>query len=79
MTLSPIASQRVALVARHHWQTPFALAIDGVAQQGLASRSHIRNFDDCLAFVDDLVHWAPRECGDSRLVTWTAITCKAAR
>lgn len=66
--MAPIVDKLVALVAEHHWQTRFSEAIDQAARQGVAHLAHIRSFDDYLRFIDEMVRWAPRECGDSQLV-----------
>jgi len=39
-----------------------------VALQNVPALATIRTLDDYLNFIDEMVGWAPRESGDSRLV-----------
>jgi len=66
--MHPITHRLAELVVAHGWAEPFQRALDLVASQRIDALSGIRSLEDYLAFVDDLVGWAPREAGDSRLV-----------
>jgi phosphatidylserine decarboxylase len=61
--------QRLAdLIEVHSWQAAFQRAIDNVAEQGVTQLADVRTVTDYLRYIDDMVQWAPRERGDSRLV-----------
>lgn len=66
--MHPIVKMLKRLVAQHGWAQPFQAALDAVASQRISALSSIRTLEDYLAYLNDMVHWAPRELGDSRLV-----------
>lgn len=63
-----ITSKLENLVVQHGWNRAFQSALDDVATQRIHALANLRTFNDYLAYVDDMVSWAPREIGDSRLV-----------
>lgn len=68
MTLQPIVQRLVSLIGEHGWGNHFKQALDNAAEQRVAQIENIRTLDDYLLYIDDMVRWAPREVGDSRLV-----------
>ena len=50
------------------WQTAFAGAIDDLKRHEIATPVHVKGLNQYLRFFDEMVHWTPRENGDSRLV-----------
>ena len=56
------------LIVEQGWQTAFDVAIADVKRQQVATLKHVHSLSDYLRFIDDMVCWAPREVGDSRLV-----------
>ena len=67
-TLEPIVQRLAELIQTNGWQDHFRRALACAAQQQVAQISHIRSLHDYLRYIDDMVRWAPRESGDSRLV-----------
>ena len=66
--MHPIVHRLSTLVDQHGWAQAFQASLDAVALQRIDALSGIRTFDDYLAYIDEMVCWAPRESGDSRLV-----------
>ncbi len=66
--MEPIVAKLVALIDQHGWTSHFQAAMKLAAAQNVPSVSKIRTLEDYLAHIDELVRWAPREAGDSRLV-----------
>ena len=66
--MEPIVQRLVALIEQHNWQEPFRQALNQAAAQQVAQIHQIHTLDDYLEYIDDMVRWAPREAGDSRLV-----------
>ena len=66
--MSPIVERLIALIEHHDWKARFDLALLHAAQHRVAAIAHLQTLDDYLIFVDEMVRWAPRESGDSRLV-----------
>ena len=66
--MTPIVKELSALILQHAWQTAFATAIDDVKRHRVAALAHINSLSDYLQFIDEMVRWAPRESGDSRMV-----------
>ena len=66
--MSPIVERLIALIEHHDWRARFDLALWHAAQHNVAAVAHLRTLDDYLVFIDEMVRWAPRESGDSRLV-----------
>jgi phosphatidylserine decarboxylase len=66
--VTPIVKKLRALILQHGWQTAFSCAIDDVKRHRVAALAHINSLSDYLQFIDDMVRWAPRESGDSRMV-----------
>lgn len=66
--MEPIVEQLRVLIKEHSWESHFQRALDHAAAQQVAQISHIRTLSDYLHYIDDMVRWAPREAGDSRLV-----------
>lgn len=63
-----IVDKLIALIKKNGWEEDFQTAIDNAGSHNVPSISHIRNLDDYLNYINDLVTWAPRELGDSRLI-----------
>lgn len=66
--MHPIVQKLVALIETHGWKNDFELAIRNAQAHDVPGIHDIQNLGDYLHFVDDLVVWAPRERGDSRLI-----------
>ena len=66
--MQPIVERLRALIDEHDWHAAFEAALTSAAAAQVPSVAGMRTVDDYLAFIDDLVRWAPREAGDSRLV-----------
>ena len=66
--MKPIVKKLRALILEQGWQTAFASAIDDVQLHKVPSLMRIQSLNDYLQFIDDMVHWAPRELTDSRMV-----------
>lgn len=63
-----IVKKLVTLIDTYGWRQDFEQAIRNAQAQNVPSLHDIQTLDDYLRYVDDLVMWAPRERGDSRLV-----------
>jgi len=63
-----IVEKLVNLIDRYGWQDDFEQAIQNAQAHDVPSIAHIQTLDDYLTYVDDLVHWAPRQDGDTRYV-----------
>lgn len=66
--MTPIVDRLLALIAKHGWGEHFRSAIEQVKTHEVSALSRIGTFDDYLRFIDEMVRWAPRECGDSMMV-----------
>ncbi len=66
--MHPIVEELVGLIDQHGWRNSFEAAIKNAAARDVPSIRRVRNVDDYLDYVNDLVTWAPREKGDSRLI-----------
>lgn len=66
--MHPIVQRLAELVEEQGWQDAFASALSDVRQRDLPQLGHLHTLDDYLLHIDDMVRWAPREAGDSRLV-----------
>ncbi len=66
--MHPIVQRLAALVVEHGWHAAFDAALADVAAQRVPQLAHLRSLGDYLGHIDDMVRWAPREAGDSRLV-----------
>jgi phosphatidylserine decarboxylase len=66
--MHPIVQRLADLVVAHRWEAAFASALQDVARQNIPALANIRSLADYLHYIDDMVVWAPRESGDSRLV-----------
>ena len=66
--MHPIVQRLSELVATHGWEASFKSALQDVARQKVAALATIQTLDDYLNYIDEMVVWAPRESGDSRLV-----------
>lgn len=66
--MEPIVKKLRALILEQGWQTAFASAIDDVQLHKVPSLMRIQSLNDYLQFIDDMVHWAPCELTDSRMV-----------
>ena len=62
---TPAVAALVALMEEHRWHELFKQAVDQVIAHGIPDLASIRTLDDYLAFLDDMVGWAPREHHDS--------------
>lgn len=63
-----IVQQLRALIDTHGWENDFELAIRSAQARDVPGIHEIQSVDDYLGYVNDLVTWAPRERGDSRLM-----------
>lgn len=63
-----IVAKLKTLIDTNGWRPNFEVAIRNAQACKVRSVQDIQTVDDYLAYVDDLVTWAPRERGDSRLV-----------
>ena len=64
-----IVEELVELIERHHWRDDFNEAIQMAQSYQVPSIEHIKELDDYLKYINDLVTWAPTETrGDPRLV-----------
>ena len=66
--MHPIVQRLSELVVTQGWEAPFKSALQDVAQQNVPALAALQTFDDYLNYLDEMVGWAPRESGDSRLV-----------
>ena len=66
--MHPIVQRLSELVVTQGWEAPFKSALQDVARQDIPALAAIKTFDDYLKYIDEMVGWAPRESGDSRLV-----------
>lgn len=66
--MESIVTELATLIEKHGWRERFQQAVDSAASHEVASIAHVRTTDDYLTHIDELVRWAPREAGDSRLV-----------
>ena len=66
--MEAIVARLVSLIDQHGWRPRFEEAMESAASQDVASINGIRTVDDYLMHIDELVRWAPREFGDSRMV-----------
>jgi phosphatidylserine decarboxylase len=66
--MHPIVERLARLVEKNGWQKAFNSALNGVAEQNVTALARVKTLDDYLHYIDDMVHWAPRESGDSLLV-----------
>jgi phosphatidylserine decarboxylase len=57
-----------SLIETHGWADDFELAIRNAQDHDVPGIKDIQSLDDYLGYIDELVTWAPRERGDSRLV-----------
>ena len=62
---TPAVAALVALIEQHRWHGLFVQAVDQVAAHEIPELASIRTLDGYLAFLDDMVTWAPREHHDS--------------
>ena len=63
-----IVQKLVDLIEANGWQSDFETAIQNAEARNVVGISDVRSLDDYLNYVNDLVTWAPRQQGDSRLV-----------
>lgn len=63
-----IVEKLAELIVNHGWQMAFEDALHAVAAQNVPQMAPIKSLDDYLRYINDMVRWAPREAGDSRLV-----------
>ncbi|MCH9648980.1 MAG: phosphatidylserine decarboxylase [Deltaproteobacteria bacterium] len=66
--IHPIVRELIALIEKNHWEKKFKAAIAEAQSQNVPSIAHIDSVKKYLQYVNDLVEWAPREIGDSRLI-----------
>jgi phosphatidylserine decarboxylase len=64
----PIVRSLVALIEEHGWTDLFERSIRDARAEDIQGIADIRDLDDYLRYIDDLVTWAPRERGDSRRI-----------
>ena len=66
--MHPIVQRLAELVVTQRWEAAFQSALDDVARQNVPQLASVRTLSDYLRYIEDMVRWAPRESGDSRLV-----------
>ena len=66
--MHPIVQRLADLVVQHQWEAAFKSALFDVARQNVPALAAIKSLADYLNYIDQMVVWAPRESGDSRLV-----------
>jgi len=66
--MEPIVQKLANLIGEHDWGDRFQQAVHDAAAQKISQTAHIQTVNDYLQYIDDMVRWAPRESGDSRLV-----------
>ncbi len=66
--MEPIVDRLTTLIEQHRWTELFQQALAHAAAQQIPQIAHIRTLPDYLHYIDEMVRWAPRESGDSRLV-----------
>lgn len=62
-----IVEKLVTLIDAKGWRCAFEAAIRNAQTHRVRSVRHVRTLDDYLRLLDDLLTWAPREQGDTRL------------
>lgn len=72
--MHPIVQKLASLIETHGWKEKFGLAIRNAQAQEIPSIRAIHDVDSYLQYIDDLVTWAPRERGDSRLINDKLLT-----
>ncbi|MCH8149510.1 MAG: phosphatidylserine decarboxylase [Planctomycetes bacterium] len=64
-----IVERLVTLIERHHWKNDFNEAIRIAQSHKVPSIKHIKDLNDYLNYINDLVTWAPKvSSADPRLV-----------
>lgn len=63
-----IVNKLVALIEKNKWQEDFQRAIKNAQSHNVPSIKNIKNLNDYLHYINDLVTWAPRERGDSQFI-----------
>ena len=66
--MTAIVEQLKVLIDTHAWTAAFEEAIASVQRQRIDTLAGIATLPDYLRWLDELVHWAPREQGDSQRV-----------
>ena len=62
---TPVVAALVELMDANGWRPRFELAVEQLRARHVDVLARIRTLDDYLAFLDDMVAWAPREQHDS--------------
>ncbi len=65
---APIVQRLADLMSANGWAGKFEEAVASAAAKRVDSLAGIDSVQAYLGWLDDLVEWAPRECGDSQLV-----------
>jgi phosphatidylserine decarboxylase len=68
ISMHAIVEKLKALIKKNKWRDDFQRAIKNAQSHDVASIKSVRNLDDYLKYINDLVTWAPRERGDTRYV-----------
>ena len=63
-----VVNELNSLIKTHRWKGKFEKAIKNAQSHGVERIKDIRNLNDYMRWIDDLLHWAPRQKGDTRLV-----------
>ena len=66
--MQPIVQRLADLINAHGWEKAFSSAFADVERQDVPQLAGLNTLSTYLAYIDDMVRWAPREAGDSRLV-----------
>ena len=68
--MDAIVEELVELIEQHDWRDDFNEALRIAHSYQVPSIAHIKDLDDYLEYIDELVTWVPRETrADPRLVT----------
>ncbi len=67
-TYHAIVQELIRLIEENHWLKNFEAAIIEAQKHNVPTIAHIDTVEKYLRYINDLVEWAPREIGDSRLI-----------
>lgn len=56
-----VVQELVALIETNHWADDFNKAIENARRSNIPDIEDIRNLDDYLVWINDLLHWVPTE------------------
>jgi phosphatidylserine decarboxylase len=59
--IHPVIQELNTLVASNHWITKFNEAITHAHEKNVLQIQHIKNFNDCLVWLNELLYWVPTD------------------